>query len=91
MKPMLGYTKSFQVFVVQLHPDFDENKAYIEYWSIEFNGKPETNLPIYFKSYSAYPSVVVGERNIVEFPPVQLYCQHSAMVGIKNTSVHYIR
>lgn len=83
---MLGIIEEYQIIVVQLQPDPNPN-AYVECWGIEFNGRAYNNSYVYIKCFSAYPSIVIGKNNEVNFGKVHQKCEEIVNVAIKNTSV----
>lgn len=90
IKPMIGVIRGYQIVIVQLYPDVNTDKGFIECWGVQLNGRVQNCLYFYLKCYSSYPSILVGINNNVQFDSVQPKCMESIQVGIKNTSVHSI-
>lgn len=88
---MQGILSDYQIVAIQLQPDCNNKKAYVERWGIELNGRAEECPPIFLKGYSENTSVIVGNNNIVVFESVHPGCQDILNVMMKNTSIHYLK
>lgn len=88
---MVGIIYDFQIIAVQLQPDLNDKKAYVERWGLELNGQSGDCIAFYLKGFSEYAYISVGINNIVAFNTVHPGCQDITNVAIKNNSIHFLQ
>ncbi|KAK4876024.1 hypothetical protein RN001_012446 [Aquatica leii] len=91
LKPMLGIIYDFQVIVVQLQSDGNNQKAYVERWGLQLNGRSEDCVPIFLKGFAENITVCIGDNYAVTFSPVQPGCQDIKNVVVSNKTIHCIK
>lgn len=88
---MLGLIKNYQIIMIQLQPDGNDGKTYLEYWEVQLNGRKENCKPFYVKCYSSLPTVTIGVHNYINFDCIQIDCFEDKQVAVKNTSIHCLK
>jgi hypothetical protein len=79
------------LIVVQLFPEDEGNKAYIERWALRLNGNIKNEIYIDFHGYAEEASLLIGDNYSVFFNPVHIGCEKTQSVCIRNPTRHQIK
>ncbi|KAF5306172.1 hypothetical protein FQR65_LT07448 [Abscondita terminalis] len=91
LKPMQGIVYDFQVIVIQLQPDGNDKKAYVERCGVELNGRSDNCVEVFLKCVAENIAVTIGDNNSLVFNNVQPGCQDTISASIHNKTVHSLK
>ncbi|XP_011499552.1 PREDICTED: coiled-coil domain-containing protein 108-like [Ceratosolen solmsi marchali] len=94
IKPMAGvinHQKEYQLIAVQLFPEVESDKAYVERWALRLNGNIKNEIYIDFHGYAEEANLSLGGDYSIIFNPVHINCEKRQPVCIRNPTRHRIR
>ncbi|XP_008206577.1 cilia- and flagella-associated protein 65-like isoform X2 [Nasonia vitripennis] len=94
IKPMMGligHKQEHQVIAVQLFPEAESDRAYVERWAVRLNGNPEYEIYIDLQGFAEQASLVFGDVNTVTLDPVHIGCRHTQSIPVRNPTRHCVR
>ncbi|XP_011701694.1 PREDICTED: uncharacterized protein LOC105458232 isoform X2 [Wasmannia auropunctata] len=92
VKPMMGVIhQDYQIIVVGMLPENNDERVYMERWAIRFNGNTKSECFIDFQGYTEYANVSFCGRDIVSFAPTFPGCQTPQQFCMRNITRHTIK
>ncbi|XP_025154117.1 cilia- and flagella-associated protein 65 [Harpegnathos saltator] len=92
VKPMMGIIyQDYQIVVVGMLPEGDNERVYTERWAIRFNGNVKSECFIDFRGLTEHAEVALGDRNVLKFASCFLSCRLPQQFSMRNVTRHKIR